>query len=52
MTERENQYPELANVKADEIGVWSEIKIGEGLSVGEIAIVENVSEHMIEEGGK
>jgi len=27
MTEKENQYPELANVKLDEIGVWSEIKI-------------------------
>ena len=27
MTERENQYPELANVKLDEIGVWSEIKL-------------------------
>jgi hypothetical protein len=27
MTENENRYPELANVKLDEIGVWSEIKI-------------------------
>ena len=27
MMEKENQYPELANVKLDEIGVWSEIKI-------------------------
>jgi three-Cys-motif partner protein len=27
MTEMEIQYPELANVKLDEIGVWSEIKI-------------------------
>jgi hypothetical protein len=26
MTEGKNQYPELANVKLDEIGVWSEIK--------------------------
>jgi len=27
MRERDNQYPELANVKLDEIGIWSEIKI-------------------------
>ena len=27
MTEKENQYPEFANVKLDEIGIWSEIKI-------------------------
>jgi three-Cys-motif partner protein len=27
MSEKENQYHELANVKLDEIGVWSEIKI-------------------------
>ena len=27
MTEMGNQYSELANVKLDEIGVWSEIKI-------------------------
>ncbi len=27
MTENENLFPELANVKLDEIGVWSEIKI-------------------------
>ena len=27
MTERENQYPEFANVKLDETGIWSEIKI-------------------------
>ena len=27
MKKKENQYPALANVKLDEIGVWSEIKI-------------------------
>lgn len=30
MTEIGNQYSELANVKLDEIGIWSEVKIDEG----------------------
>lgn len=27
MTEKENQYPELVNVKLDKVGIWSEIKL-------------------------
>ena len=27
MKKKENQYPPIANVKLDEIGIWSEIKI-------------------------
>jgi hypothetical protein len=30
MTERENQHPELSDLKLDNNGVWSEVKIDEG----------------------